>query len=190
MIGVVLVLTAVGGLVARSIYQPAASAGTPPVTAAPPPTSAPTSGQPVKQPGSPRVQLSADAAASPYGQTIENLLQVYFDSINDHNYQEWESVATPALIGENSLEKWQNGYRTTQDGSMYVYRINASSGGQLRVLITFTSTQNVAQAPWFAKFSCINWSQVLPIVNMNGGWRIDVNPSGAPHAAATQCPSS
>jgi hypothetical protein len=188
-IGVVLVLTAVGGLVARSIYQPAANASTPPA-AAPPPTSAPTSGPPIKQPGSPKVQLSADAAASPYGATIQNLLQVYFNSINDHNYQEWESVATPALIQENLQGKWQTGYKTTQDGSMYVYRINSSSGGQLRVLITFTSTQALANAPDFAKFTCVNWSQVMPIVNMKGSWRIDVNPSGAPNPGAAQCPSS
>jgi len=188
-IGVVLVLTAVGGLVARSIYQPAANASTPPV-AAPPPTSAPTSGQPVKQPGSPKVQLSADSAASPYGATVQNLLQVYFNSINDHNYQEWESVATPALIAENLPGKWQNGYKSTQDGSMYVYRINSSPGSQLRVLITFTSTQALAQAPSFAQFTCVNWSQVMPLVNTNGSWRIDVNPSGSPHPLAAQCPSS
>ena len=188
MIGVVLVLTAVGGLVARSIYQPAASASTPPV-AAPPPTSAPTSGTPIKQPGSPKVQLSADAAASPYGATVQNLLQVYFNSINDVNYQEWESVATPALIQENPQPKWLDGYRSSQDGSMYVYRINTSPGGELRVLMTFTSTQRLDQAPPFAKFTCINWSKVFPVVNKNG-WRVDVNPQDSPAPPAVQCPSS
>lgn len=189
MIGVVLVLTAVGGLVARSIYQPAANAGTPPVAAAPPPTAGPTSGPPVRQPGSPRVQLSVDAAASPYGQTVQSLLQIYVNAINDRNYQEWESVVTPTFIQENPQKEWVDGYLSSSDGSMYVYRIDVAPGG-LRVLTTFTSVQDLAQAPPFAKFRCINWSKVFPVVNSKSGWRIDASGLNTPHPPATQCPNS
>jgi hypothetical protein len=188
-IGVVLVLTAVGGLVARSIYQPGASAAAAPPAATPPTTDQTTSGTPVKQPGSSQVLLSADAAQSPYGGAVHSLLQAYFNAINDQSYVEWESTVTAAFIASNPRPTWEASYLTTQDGSMYVYRIDAAPGGTLRVLLTFTSVQDLSKAPPWARFGCINWQSVLSLTdNTKSGWKIDNNSAGG-HPIANECPS-
>lgn len=188
-IGVVLVLTAVGGLVARSVYKPGTNASAAPPAAAPPTTDQTTSGAPVKQPGSPQVLLSADAAQGPYGGAMHTLLQAYFDAINDHAYVEWESTVTPTFIAANPQGTWENAYKTVQDGSMYIYRIDSAPGGALRVLITFTSIQDVDKAPSGAKFGCINWQSVLSMISTKSGWKIDNNSAGG-HPISTECPVS
>ncbi len=184
MIGVVLVLTAVGGLVAREIYEPTPSPTAAVVSAAPPPVT--TSGAPVKQPGSSTVQLSADAAAMPYGSAVQQLLQVYFDSINAKNYVEWESVVTQAFIDANPQPYWLNSYQTSADGSIYVYRIDAAPQGGLRVMLTFTSVQDKVNEPSFAPYTCINWHSVLPLVRQDSGWKVDSGSNGQ-HPPTTEC---
>lgn len=185
MIGVVLVLTAVGGLVARSIYQPGSNAAaSPPVAAPPPSTNVPTSGTP----GSTKVEMSADAAQSPYGAVVLNLLQTYYDAINEGTYVEWESTVTPNFIAATPQASWVSGYKTSRDTGMYVYRINPAPGGQLRVLETFTSHQSVNNAPWFAPFACITWHSVLTVTNTKAGWKID-NGSAGQHPITAECAS-
>ena len=189
MIGVVLVLTAVGGLVARSIYQPAANAATPPAAAPPLSAVAPTSGLVAQDPNSNQVKLSVDAASSPYGTAVLNLLQAYYKSINDYSYLEWESTVTPTLIQANPQESWESSYSTTKDSGMYVYRVNSAPGGQLRVLITFTSHQDLSKAPKTAQFGCIDWHSVLTMANTRSGWKIDNGAAGG-HPITQECPSS
>jgi hypothetical protein len=189
-IGVVLVLTAVGGLVARSVYQPVASASTPPAGAPPTATKVPAS----NTPGSKTVQLSVDAAQSPYGKDVLDLLQAYYNAINLHSYVAWESTVTAAFIAGFNQQTWVNDYSTSQDSGMYVYRINAAPGNQLRVLITFTSHQSRDKAPLTAQFTCINWQAILSVVNTKLGWKVDGGnvPGGAAGARpiATECASS
>lgn len=186
MIGVVLVLTAVGGLVARSVYQPTSDATLPPSAAPPPTTDQTTSGTPVKPPGSSTVLLSTDAAQSPYGTSVRALLQAYVNAINDQSYVEWESTVTPAFIAANPQGTWEGAYKSVQDGNMYVYRIDAAPGGQLRVLLTFTSVQDLDKAPHFAPFGCINWQSVLSMTSTKSGWKVD-NSSAGSHPITTQC---
>jgi hypothetical protein len=185
-IGVVLVLTAVGGLVARSVYQPTANASTPPSAASPPSTDVTTSGTPAVQPGSSQVKLSADAALSPYGAAVQSLLQTYYNAINGGNYPDWESTVAPELIQQFPQQSWASAFKSTRDGSMYVYRINAAPGNQLRLLITFTSTQDLDRAPQNFRFTCIGWSTVTTLVNTRSGWKVDNNPAGT-HPLMTQC---
>jgi hypothetical protein len=185
-IGVVLVLTAVGGLVARSIYQPGSNASATPPTAAPPPsTDVPTSGTP----GSTKVKMSADAAQSPYGGSILDLLQAYYDAINLGSYPAWVGTATPNLIASLPEPYWDAAYKSTQDTGMYVYRINAAPGNQLRVLITFTSHQSLAKAPSYAKFTCIDWQAILTVTQTKLGWKVDNGTAGG-HPITAECASS
>ena len=132
--------------------------------------------------------MSADASSSPYGKNIFDLLQAYYNAINTGSYVAWEGTATPSLIAQNPESSWDNGYRTVQDTGMYVYRINAAPGNQLRVLISFTSHQDLSAAPPSAKFGCINWQSVLSMVNTKSGWKIDNNSAGG-HPIANECPS-
>jgi len=183
-IGIVIVLTAVGGLVARNVYQPPTNSAVS-APAAPPPSTT-TSGTPIKQPGSRNVQLSADAAAMPYGSAVQQVLQTYYNAINDKDYLEWESVVTQSFIQANPEQNWLSAYRFTQDGSMYVYRIDAGPQGSLRVLLSFTSLQDAAHEPIYAPYTCINWHSVLPLVLQSTGWKVDTGANGQ-HPPTTQC---
>jgi hypothetical protein len=185
-IGVVLVLTAVGGLVARSIYQPGtAGATTPPTPAPPPSTDVTTTGTPE----STDVKMSADAAASPYGSAVQTLLQNYYNAINDGSYLQWESTATPALIQANPEPQWKNGYASSQDKGMYVYRINSAPDNQLRVLLTFNSHQDPSKAPDTAPYACITWHSVLTMSDTKSGWKIDAGTAGS-HPITEECAGS
>ncbi|HEY4457860.1 MAG TPA: hypothetical protein VGN81_26330 [Pseudonocardiaceae bacterium] len=185
-IGVVLVLTAVGGLVARSIYQPgSANSSTPPAAAPPPASGTTTTGSTDPH----AVQLSLDAASSPYGKTIFDLLTAYYNAINTGSYVGWEGTATPGLIAANPEPYWDSGYKSVQDTGMYVYRINAAPGNQLRVLITFDSHQDVSKAPNDAKFACITWQSVLTIASTKLGWKIDNGTAGG-HPIKSECATS
>lgn len=179
-------LTAVGGLVARSIYQPSSTAAATPPAAAPPPASGTS---PSSTSDSHTVQLSADAAQSPYGKSVFDLLQAYYNAINTGSYVAWEGTATPAFIAANPESNWDSGYKSVQDTGMYVYRINAASFNQLRVLISFTSRQDLSKAPNYAKFPCINWQSVLTIANTKLGWKVDNGTAGG-HPITSECPAS
>jgi hypothetical protein len=185
-IGVVLVLTAVGGLVARNIYQPPPSSAASPPTAAPPPTTTDSGAPTPVPPGPPDVQLSADAAAVPYGAAVQSLLQTYFNAINADNYALWETVVSEAFIAANPEKSWTNNYESSRDGSIYVYRIDAAPNSGLRVMLTFTSLQDVAKAPPFAPYPCINWHSVLPVIRQNGSWKVDSGSNGQ-HPPTVPC---
>jgi hypothetical protein len=185
-IGVVLVLTAVGGLVARSVYQPGSAYSTTPPSAAPPPSAGTTTSDTAN---SQDVQMSADASSSPYGKDIFDLLQAYYNAINNGSYPGWEGAVTPAFIAANPEATWDSGYKSVQDTGMYVYRINAAPGNQLRVLISFTSRQDVSKAPHSAPFPCINWQSVLTIATTKQGWTVDNGTAGG-HPITSECPAS
>ena len=178
-------LTAVGGLVARSIYQPGSSSASTPPAAPPPSSGTTTSGSANPE----AVQMSADAAQSPYGNDIYQLLTAYYNAINNGSYVGWEGTATPALIAANPEPYWDSGYKSVQDTGMYVYRINPAPGNQLRVLITFNSHQDLSKAPGNAKFTCITWQSVLTIANTKQGWKVDAGTAGG-HPITSECATS
>ena len=134
------------------------------------------------------MRLSADAAQSPYGKSIFDLLTAYYNAINTGSYVGWEGTATPALIAELPEATWDSGYKSVQDTGMYVYRINAAPGNQLRVLISFTSHQDLSKAPPNARFSCINWQSVLTIANTKLGWKVDIGTANG-HPITSECPA-
>ncbi|SDZ42744.1 hypothetical protein SAMN05421504_11650 [Amycolatopsis xylanica] len=164
---VVVSLTVGGGLLARELYSPPAAAPIVPGTL---PTSV--SLAPEDQPGSDEVFLTADAAAHPDGEGVRGALQIYFRSINQKNYDLWASVASAKRLSSKPRDQWLDDYKSTKDGSVLIYRIEAPVGS-LRVLVGFTSTQAVESAPGDLMEPCIRWRVVLPMVNENGAWKID-----------------
>ncbi|WP_370943319.1 hypothetical protein AB5J62_30040 [Amycolatopsis sp. cg5] len=164
---VVVSLTVGGGLLARELYSPPPE---PPIV----PGAVATSGSltPEEQPGGDEVFVTADAAAHPDGDNVRGALQIYFRSINQKNFDLWASVAAAERLRHKSRVDWQNDYKSTKDGSILIYRIEAPVGS-LRVLVGFTSTQAIESAPPDFPEPCIRWRVVLPMVNENGTWKID-----------------
>lgn len=162
-----------GGLLLREVYQQQRQAVAPPVTV-PSLSTIPLE----EQPGSGLVQLTPDAAKHPQNDTVRSLLQAYFDGINLRNFDRWKTSVTIERALERSETAWRESYRTTKNGSILVHRIDTAPGDRLRVLFSFTSTQDLEHAPERFQHPCIRWRLALPLVRENEQWKIAPVPAG------------
>ncbi|WP_433871899.1 hypothetical protein [Saccharopolyspora sp. CA-218241] len=153
-----------GGLAAREQYGTSIQGITP---------ASPESVAPEPVPGG--LAFTADAAAHPDQGIVRALLEVHFDAINGRDYDGWKSTVVPAKWREQPRDEWLQAYRTTHDSDVVVHRIERTPDGTLRVLLTFTSTQDPAQAPPQLAEPCIRWRVVYPLVPDEGGLRLDIN---------------
>lgn len=182
MLIVVVSLMVGGGLIARELYRqpertPAQVIGLPSSTGALPLA---------EQPGPTTVELTPDAAAHPQHEVVRTLIQQYFDSINERNYDAWKNTVTRARVQAKPPAVWKSDYQTTKDGSILVYRIDSAPKGDLRVVLAFTSTQHPSAAPPDMPEGCLRWNLVLPLTQEGGRLRIDAVP-GAPMSEHAPC---
>ena len=165
----VLSLIVGGGLLARELYRapdqrPDTMLGLPSSTARPL----------AQQPGPGRVELTPDAALHPQHEVIQQLLQTYFDAINNLDYDQWKTTVTKTRIQAKPRADWLKDYASTKDGSILVYRIDALTDQELRVLIGFTSVQDPSKAPdELPDASCVQWRLALPLTQEAGRWKVD-----------------
>jgi hypothetical protein len=170
---ITVIATALGGLLARALYaEPPASP--PPAVVATSPSVAPG-----KQPGPAVVRGTADAVAHPLYRTLQPLLQVYFEAVNAKDYARWATVVSAERQANQPEEMWLKDYRTTKDGNIVMHRIEARGDGTARVLLTFTSTQDVADAPGELPYGCIHWNVVWAFSTEDGAWKLAAGPSAA-----------
>jgi hypothetical protein len=169
------VFAVAAGLVGREFYRRSEQPLQPPAVAAPSSGAVPSGGQP----GLPNVNATQDALQHPDYDEIRQLLQTHFDAINGRRYDRWKTTVTKARIQVMPESKWREDYRSTKDGNILIYRIEAAPGNGLRVLVGFTSTQNPEDAPPELPQQCIRWHIVLPLVREDGQWKLDVSPAGA-----------
>ncbi|MFJ6674267.1 hypothetical protein ACIQMJ_24430 [Actinosynnema sp. NPDC091369] len=169
--------TAGVGVLAREVYQRPAVAQGDEVAA---PVSGTSGSVPRSaQPGSGAVQLSVDAAQHPDGQRVREVLQQFFDAINGHDYEQWVRTVTAHRVQGTSEAEWLAAYESSRDGSILVHRIESVTSTRLRVLMTFTSTQDIAKAPAELQSDCIHWRVVYPVQEERGALRIDSSPEGS-----------
>jgi hypothetical protein len=164
---ITVIATAVGGLLARDLYADEGPSA--PAAVIPSQTSMP----PSEQPGPKTVSGTPDATQHPLYGNVRDLLQLYFDSINAKDYAGWQRTVTERRLENQPKDKWLHDYRTTRDGSAVIYRIELAGDDTARVLLTFVSVQDEADAPAELPARCIQWSVVLPLVRQSDGWRID-----------------
>lgn len=170
LIVVVVCLMVGGGLLARELYREPDAV--PAATLAPATSSA--SAPPGGQPGSDTVELTPDAAGHPDNAAVRKTLQGYFDAINNRDFSTWSKVVTRERFAQKSQSAWLNDFKSSKDGSVLVYRIEAVGGGNLRVLVGFTSVQDSGDAPAeLPGASCVRWKLALPMKMQSGSWRVD-----------------
>jgi hypothetical protein len=157
---VVLSVTVGGGLLARELYRrPDQPADDTSVAVSTPST--PSSGEPG---AADDVRMSPDAQAHPQADAVRRILKRYFDAINKRQYQQWTAVVTDERVAAQPQGDWKKGVQTTKDSDAFVYRIERASGTSLRVLVGFTSRQDLDDAPPFFREPCIKWRLVMPMV--------------------------
>ncbi|OLF16585.1 hypothetical protein BU204_15995 [Actinophytocola xanthii] len=170
---IMVIVTATGGLLARNLY---ADPDTGPSDVVQPSAS---SVPPEEAPGPRTVRGVLDATEHPLFESVRGVLQSYFDAINDRDYLRWTDTVTRRRLELQPEPVWRASYRSTRDGNIVVYRIELAETDQARVLLRFTSTQDVADAPSELPEPCINWNVVFPLVLEDSGWKIDSGPTTA-----------
>jgi hypothetical protein len=169
---VVMIITAAGAVIARTIYTVPAEAN------ATRPLAVPGATSPVDQPGDGTVLATADAAAHPLYENVRKLLQANFDAINTKNYGLWQSVVSDTRAKSQPKEAWLKAYRSTYDGSIVIQRIETGPDRTAKVLLSFTSVQDPADAPSELPERCIHWQVVFPLEVDGGVWKLSAGMTG------------
>src|SRR5437879_5860401 len=112
---IVALVAVIGALVTRQVYRHS-EANQPPVVLPSGTTPAPPTGQA----GAGTVRFTEDADDYPLQDQIRQVLQTYFDAINNRNYAQWSSTVTESRIAEEPEPKWDVDYRSTQDVDIVV----------------------------------------------------------------------
>jgi len=169
---VVLSVTVGGGLLARELYKrqdPAAPTGNEPIVV----SSSTTPLAPAEEPGSDTVRVTPDVVIHPQGDAVRKVIQSYFTAINTRDYRLWTVTVSAKRASQKPQKVWEKDLQSTKDGSILIYRIERGGGDSLRVLMAFTSVQDIADAPKDFPEKCIHWRLVLPLIEQGSSLRID-----------------
>jgi hypothetical protein len=131
---------------------------------------------PVEGAGSTSLEVSADAWAHSSSQAVQDVLSRYFEAINQKNYAAWAATVTPALAAEQPEAAWRQGYRSTQDGTIRLSRIDEVAPGRLVALVSFVSAQRPEDAPNRLNLAQICWRVSMPLAG--DPLRVDVSKPG------------
>ena len=168
---VVAAFTVAATLVTRDHYREPEAL--PPAPVAPTNTSVPADARP----GDSIVRPLLDASAHPMYETVRTVLQGYFDAINNRDYSRWQATVTKDRISSQPEQVWRHAYQTTRDGSVVVYRIESGPPERARVLMSFISVQDPADAPPELPEDCIQWHVVFALTVEGGVWKVDTGPT-------------
>jgi hypothetical protein len=100
------------------------------------------------------VRLTADAGHHPRAQEISGVLQGYFDSINNRDYDSWVRAVAASQSSVQDPQRWAREYSTSVDSN---FMVTAVSDDPLRARMLFTSEQSVDLAPPTLPADCIEW---------------------------------
>lgn len=125
------------------------------------------------------VRLSPTAAAHPSAPVVLALAERHFTAINNHDYAAWSTTVVPSIAGSQSGDGWRRAYRSTHDDTVEVSSIVDAGSDAVQVVVSFISTQDVADAPADLAVARICWQAQWPVVNVGSGGRISVAPRGS-----------
>lgn len=129
------------------------------------------------------VQLSPTARKHPQAEQVQQLLQAYFDAINNHDYAAWAEVVTVPQTQHQDSARWLQAYASTVDSSIWVQSL---SGTPLRAALRFTSEQDPELAPPDLKVGCIDWALSYQLEERDG--QLVVGSTVPDTVSRTKCP--
>jgi len=174
----VAVCAMVGGLIARQVYAVTKSP-----TASHAPATSESASPTATRPADPRsVFFLTFAQNDPLFGRVRDAIQNYFNATNNQDYNLWRKTMTPKVAQQQTQQDWLGGLRSTKDSDMTVYRIEATDKGA-DVFGSFTSKQDLSDAPDDLQATCINWWMVWPMEDLgSGSFRI-----GSPSVIKKKC---
>ncbi len=128
------------------------------------------------------VQMAPAVERKARASDVQQLLQSYFDAINQHNYPGWAQTVTAGMAGAQNSAQWLDAYATTVDSSIWMQTM---SDDPLRVGVHFTSQQDPDLAPADLPVGCIEWTLVYRIESQDG--RMVVGPTVPGSVTMAKC---
>lgn len=113
------------------------------------------------------VLLAAEARTSPYAQPVQAGLTSYYDAINAHDYDAWQSTVQPEVSSSMPRSDWLLGYRSTHDDQIVVSSIS-SSGTDALATVSMRSNQAPQDGPEGMKVARVCWTLTLPVDSTTG----------------------
>jgi hypothetical protein len=100
------------------------------------------------------IRMADGAGDSARAEEIRDVLQGYFDSINNRDYASWVRSVAASQSSVQDPQRWAREYSTSVDSN---FMVTAVSDDPLRARILFTSQQSVDLAPPTLPAECIEW---------------------------------
>lgn len=111
------------------------------------------------------VALATEAQGHPRAAEVQVLLQHYFDSINNRDYDAWMGAVARDQSAPQTEENWTRDYATTVDSNLTVMTV---ADEPLRARLMFTSEQAAQSAPASLPVTCINWDVTYLLSEQDG----------------------
>ena len=99
------------------------------------------------------VAVGPQAARGPQVRQVVALLTTYFESINDQNFAQYQSLFVPSI--QRMMTHFGSGYAGTFDSGATLTQLVATGPHGLAATVAFISHQNPANSPDGA--SCDSW---------------------------------
>jgi len=128
------------------------------------------------------VQMSEEARSHDRAGEAQQLLQSYFDAINQHNYTSWSQTVTADASRTQNSAQWLQAYATTVDSSIVMQSVQDDP---LEVSVSFTSQQDKDLAPKALPASCIRWTLTYRL--LTEGDRLVVGSTAAGSVQMKEC---
>jgi len=97
---------------------------------------------------------------------IRDVLQGYFDSINNRDYASWVRSVAASQSSVQDPQRWAREYSTSVDSN---FMVTAVFDDPLRARILFTSQQSVDLAPPMLPAECIEWDVTYLVSDTDHG---------------------
>ena len=131
------------------------------------------------------VALGPGVSGQPAAAPIAAFLGRYFAAINDHDYQAYISLFTPAGQQGKTPEAFSSGASTARDSGETLVALSLAQHGKTAATITFVSHQDPAQSATHT--ACTTWEITLYLHPAGTSYLIGV-PPGTYRASAKACP--
>jgi hypothetical protein len=158
---------------------PTVAGGTGPSPAPPPGPSgsagssgSPGSSGPSGTPGPVVVRVAPALQARAETPGVVALLSAYFTAINRRDFEAAQRTLVPRAGLPTTAAEFRRRYRSTVDSDVVLVGLRAGPDRDLVASVTFTSQQAPVDSPDRVS-SCLRWSIDYPLVQADGGLRID-----------------
>jgi hypothetical protein len=129
------------------------------------------------------VQMTSAVRAHPRAAAAQQLLQAYFDAINQHDYPGWTSIVTSTMARSQNRAEWLDAYASTVDSSIWMQSMRDHP---MVVTVRFTSEQDPDLAPPDLPVRCINWTLAYQLVDEAGALVVGATVPGS--VTKAECP--